>query len=697
MMERAEISRKTVWSIVLERCFLKPSKFVFVVFVIMVITMTTNQAMVAQIHAQSAPQRYVSIPVKVVFVGIDPATVDLNYIKWGGNLPTTTFGQVLEPPPGGNLTGVLYNVSYTFTFANSRFKSNLESYLQSIQEVKSEDNPWFYYYTVEPTGYVSTSNFYSLKAVTYDANKVENWIFNNQNELGGFPSNGWTLMLMNLPELPSYSFRDYREFLIKQRSAPPNGTAHYYSVRYQDLDLGYQLRYRDYMTGWGGVHRFWFNDLSAGPSFWTSSQDLPLQIALEDNHIDLHTPYGKTWLTQNLADFIFQGTWNIVTPFFEYTPSYSEKYTFDIHVFDNRTDQEKQAPNIRSTVDPDKIRNAFQDLLPYSKIQVSLKFEDLSKYPGLEDVIRSNYKYTDSFTFGVSGQPLQYGVVDARSVYKYFEDNLQNFEPNFHRDRYEFTVPVFAFAFSRDALFTFTYKWIITKPESQIKSLLGVALGDMALVSLSQQEFQRGNYVSPPQPNRGEAFTEVIIHESGHMLGLPHPHNFGPVGDFILSAMGYYTYDYAFGQSDKDALQRAHVDQIYLNVKSLLAKLSSQNPASGFSIGNQLNAVDQKYSQMDYASALSLVLQAEQAANKALASPFSAIVAPATYVIVGIIVGFVISWITLRHRTVTAGRLSHVTVSTGQVLARHAYCTNCGKPTRPSDVYCHYCGARLSQ
>jgi len=666
---------------------------VFVISAIMLLSMLPNQGLITQVHAQSAPQRYVSIPVKVVFVGIDPATVDLNYIKWGGNLPTTTFGEVLQPPPGGSLTGVVYNVSYTFTFASDQFKSNLESYMRSIQEMRSESNPWFYYYTLESNGYVSASNYYYLTSAVYDANKVESWIYNNQDQLGGFPSNGWTLMFMNLPELPSYDFKNYHDFLINQRSAPPNGTAHYYSVQYQDTDLGYQLRYRDYMTGWGGVHRFWFNDLSAGPSFWTQSEDVPLQIALKDNNFNPYTPYGKTWFTQYLSDFIFQATWNFVTPFFEYTPTYSQKYTFDIHVFDNRTDPEKQAVDIHSTVDPEKIKNSFQDLLPYSNVQVSLKFEDLSNYPGLEEVIRSNYKYTDSFTFGVTGQPLQYGIVDARPVYKYLGDNLQSFEPNFHRDGSEYTIPVFAFAFSNDTLFTFSYKWIIAKPDSQVDALLGVALGDMALVSMSQQEFQRGNYITPPQRNRGEAFTQVIIHESGHMLGLSHPHNFGPVGDFILTVMGYYTYDYIFGQSDKDMLRRAHVDQIYLNVESLLQKLSSENPVSALSIRNELNAVDERYSQMDYVAALSLVLQTQQAAQSALASPLLGVVAPALYIIVGIILGVVVAWIALRRRF-TKPRTRDMGLT--EAFQKPAYCTNCGKPTHPNDAYCHYCGAKLA-
>jgi hypothetical protein len=159
----------------------------FLTIVMMIFAMIPNQVLVASVTAQTQLQRQVSIPVKVVFVGIDPTTVDLNYIKWPGNLPTTTFGEVFEPPPAGNVTGVVYDVSYTFTFASNDFKTKLESYLQSIQQTKTEPNPWFYYYTLEPNGYVSSSNFYNLTAVTYDVNKVEDSLIRLQ-ELQRLPS-----------------------------------------------------------------------------------------------------------------------------------------------------------------------------------------------------------------------------------------------------------------------------------------------------------------------------------------------------------------------------------------------------------------------------------------------------------------------------------------------------------------------------
>jgi hypothetical protein len=594
--------------------------------------------------------RVVSIPIKVIFVGIDPATVDLDYSKWNVNIPATIYGQVLSPQP--YLTGVAYKIAYSYTFASDAFKSKLISYLQSIQVNKTGQNPWFYYYVQDQaTGYIS-QKYHSVNYVVYDANKVENWIYNNQQDLGGFPSNGWTLMWLNLTELPSYDFQNYKDFLNSQRYGTPNGTAHYFGVSYTDSDLGYRIRNRDFMSAWGGVHRFWFDDLSAGPCWISDPEDPPIQIAIKDNNYDLHSPYGKLWFSEYLADYVSQATLNLVTPALLYQPMYSQEYSFDIHIFDNRTTAEKDSVSIRSTIDANVVKQAFESLLPYSKIDVSVTFEDLAKYPSLQAMLHSSYKYENSFTYGVEfAQPQQYGVVDARPVYKYFQDNIKTFEPNYRRDSTQYTVPVYSFAFSNDTAMAFTYKWELTP-------IGGVALGDMAFVSFSQNEFARGDLITPPQPNKGLGFTHDVIHESGHMLGLPHPFDFGPVGNFILTPMSYFTWDYSFGQADKDSLRRAQVDNIYLEIQSTMNQLA-QRGLDVSQIFNQLKDADAKYNQMDYQGALAVVLQAQSAANNMLSSTSQGMIQTMTngtyYLIlaasVGLLAGFGLAWLLVRRHT----------------------------------------------
>jgi hypothetical protein len=601
--------------------------------------------------APASSSRVVSIPVKLVFVGIDPATVDLSYSKWNFNTPTTIYGQVLSPQP--YLTGVAYKIDYSYTFASNAYKAKLISYLQSIQVIKNRANPWFYYYTQDQSGYIS-KGFHSMNYVVYDANQVENWIYNNQKDLGGFPSNGWTLMLLNLTELPSYDFQDYRDFLNSLRYGSPNGTAHYFDVGYRDADLGYQWQnLGEFMSGWGGVHRVWFDDLSAGPCDVTYPEELPLQIALKDSNYDLHSSYGKQWFTEYLADYVSQATLNLITPALLYEPVYSQSYSFHVHVFDNRTSAEKGGVDIRSTVNPDMISKAFQDLLPYSKVDVSVTFEDLPKYPTLQAIVHSSYKYADSFTFGVDlGSPQRYGTVDVRPIYQYFQDNIKVFEPTYRRDRSEFMVPIFAFAFSNQTNMAFTYKWLI-------EPFGGVALGDSAFVANSQFDFLKGEQVSPREPNKGLGFTHDVIHEAGHMLGLPHPFDFGPVGNFILTPMSYDTWDYSFGQADKDALRRAHVDSIYLGVQSMMNQLA-QGGGDVSPIWNQLKDVDAKYSQMNFDAALESVLKADSIANTMLSRTSAGVIQQPVIVgtALGLVMGFVILWLLLNMKIRISNRKS---------------------------------------
>jgi hypothetical protein len=270
---------------------------------------------------------------------------------------------------------------------------------------------------------------------------------------------------------------------------------------------------------------------------------------------------------------------------------------------------------------------------------VTTTFEDLSKYPELQKVLKDNYKFSDSYTAGVDfGSPQQYGIIDARAVYKYLIENMQTFEPSYHRDRTEFTDPAFAFAFSNETVFAWNYKWLI-------EPFGGVALGDLALIGSSQHDFQRGASVTPTQPGAGIGFTYDVIHESGHNLGLTHPHDpAGPTGDFTLSPLSYFTFTYTWGQREKDALQRAHVDEIYLKLSTYRNSVSASSQAAD-QLGNELREIDAKYSQMDYAGALDLALKAESSlpSTTQLTSPSANLRDLVVYVAVGIVIGVVLA------------------------------------------------------
>jgi len=122
--------------------------------------------------------------------------------------------------------------------------------------------------------------------------------------------------------------------------------------------------------------------------------------------------------------------------------------------------------------------------------------------------------------------------------------------------------------------------------------------------------------------------------------------------------MSYYTWDYSFGQEDKDSLRRAQVDSIYLQVQSTMNQLA-QRGADVSLIFIQLMDADAKYNQMDYQSALGSVLQAESTANNMMSSSSQGMFqqmpnnVSTTYLILaaslGILVGVALAWLLVKR------------------------------------------------
>ncbi len=584
----------------------------------------TNAATIPSIWKSS------SIPVKVVLVGFDQNQIDIQSLlsAYGTNtesgggltLPSSITNEALD---SGNDTGVVFHPQYTFTLASAGFKQSLLNYLSSIKKEKNGIDPWFIKYAQDPQNpdYV-TQNRIAVNYVVYDANSVEDWLWNHGQDFGGYPSNGWTLILAYLPDLPSITWADLKAFEKSNGDTLPKSSPHYYGISSTDADLGYASRYRDFMDAWGGHHRMWFADLSAGPVLNSQWEDLPLQVELGNNNIDLSTSFGKTWLTENVGDYVAQAAYNFIAPGFVYYPQFSPKYQIDVFVFDDRNSTEKAAIPIQKTVNKDMIQAAFTDLVPYSSVAVNVNFPDVPS--DLRNLIQGSYKYTDTWIMGaVFATPERYGVVDLRPVYDYMTKNFATYEKNPRVQPGLITIPAFAFAFSSETYFTYSYKWFIGKTDGETGALLGIALPEAAFISLNQWSFTRGAQIDPPQPGKGEGMTQTIIHELGHEFGLSHPHNFGNIGDFITSPMGYFTNDYKFQLFDKDALWRAHVDELYIQSEVWLSKGPSGTLAT--QAQGKLAEVDAAYSSMNYAVAIVPAIAAYQLAAQAAGIPVTSI------------------------------------------------------------------------
>jgi hypothetical protein len=572
----------------------KPLRLLVVSALICLLAVTSSaavQVMGAQtgkVETSVTATRTVPLSIKIVFIGFNQSTMNTTYMLWKENIPFKRVNQVLTEPRD---TGVTFELTYDFVFANSHFEKQLTTFLKGIEVTKSILNPWF--------GVPVNSSF-------YDANKLEDWLYRNREIYGGFPSNGYTFFVANLTQLPSVTYDQLARPWLRK---PP--TPHYYSVEYFDLDLGYKVRNREFMTGWGGHYRFWFLDLSAGPSFNTPS-DAPIQAVVSGLEIDLQTAYGVNWLTEYLSDYIWESVWNLAVPQFVYQPKYAEKYSIVVTILDNRTKEERSRIPVSKTVNSTLIKRAYMNLVPYSDVEVKVNFRNCSDDQELLREMSRSYK--------PSTDPA-YSYVDLRPLYRYLQTRLSRYVANASRDEKEFTIPVFCFVFSKSYL-GYTYKWDVSAPPTGEETFWGLAQEDMVVCALTQvNELNRGTTVEPPQPNRGIGFTQLVIHEVGHMIGLMHPHQYGDVHDFVASAMSYFCHDYNFSQFDKDALHRMHTDSSIIQtlVKMTEArgiaatKITSLYTLSKFTeIEDLLTIADKEYLSMNYTGALASVLKARE-------------------------------------------------------------------------------------
>ena len=244
----------------------------------------------------------------------------------------------------------------------------------------------------------------------------------------------------------------------------------------------------------------------------------------------------------------------------------------------------------------------------------------------------------------------------------------------------EFDIPVFAFAFSDEFEFAFTYKESIAKEVDFDRTIWGVALYDLVLISHSTDDFKRGDSSDPTQPGKGFGFTNTVIHEVGHMLGLMHPFatTYDPTENFVASVMAYYPYENEFSIFDRDALARGQADMLLRETAQLLANTPFVliNQADLSDARSKANSAENAYSTMDYEGSIKDAVGALLAASRAntIAGGFlPAGVIGAVEVVGSFAVGVLVAYLLFRRK-----RRVELTAMPAQA-SRVGSCSTCGR------------------
>ncbi len=625
------------------------------------------------------PNRSVTLTIRIVFLGIQQADLNSTYLTSNVTLGGLKYQSILAGPLD---TGVIFNFKYQPVYASSSTVTKFANYLQSIGIPQNTTggvsnspalvNPYF----------SNSSTLSNAMNYFYDANKVQSWLASNVTLFGTNPVPGYTLFVADLHNygIPSLSYPEYRNYTRTCTGPCPTPVhAHYYNRTLSDVDLGLRLT-RHFMTGWGGSGRFYYLDLSAGPSYWTN--ELPIQVAAPLRGINTSSYYGKLWTSKFIDSYVFGAVNNLFAADQLYPVNYSQKYSFQLFVFDNRTDTEKTAgPNLTTTLNRAYVQSQLAALLPFANVTVSLKIADVNNYPNLARIMSNA---TTKVRDPASGRP----IVDGELLYNWLTTSGLGHVSQFinvTRTFAEIDIPAFIFALNGSYTFGFPIKENIASTSSRA-TFSGVALGDMVLIGLGESDLTLGsNSTLYGQSGRGIGFTHAVVHELGHMVGLNHPFIYDSTEDFTDTVMGYYSYSSTYSQFDKDTILRGVNDELLIFAQQTLASTSNTlfNSASISNAEQNMAQANQLYNVMNYSGAVLYSLaaaldaaSAQQLANNVFLSP--GLVFGLVGLAVGVGIGLLIGFLVFKRRT--------------SVGLQYNRCPTCQQPTRWDPVQMHwYC------
>jgi hypothetical protein len=578
--------------------------------------------------------RAASLTIKIVFLGITPSELNSTYLKSSVSVPPLKYQAILAGPLN---TGVIFNFNYQLTFADNSTTTKFAQYLRSIE--KPQDTPPR---PSSPSGLVNPyfTNSSTLSVAHnkfYDADKVESWLGSNMTLFGASPASGYTLFVADLHgyAIPSFNYTEYQNYIAICRPCTAHAVdAHYYNRTITDPDLGLKLT-RHFMTGWGGSGRFYYMDLSAGPSYWTN--ELPVQVASQLRGISTSTYYGKLWMSKFIGAYVNGAVNNLFAPDQLYPVNYSQNYNVKLFVIDNRTTTEQaQGPKLKTTINQTMIKDNLASLVPFATVTINVNYSNVTSYPGLAAIIANA---TTTLKDPLSGRR----IVDGDLVYNWFTTyglgHIANFI-NVTRTTSGIDIPGFLFAFKGNYTFGVPFKEDIGAP-SPYGTFGGEALGDMVLIGFSQTDFTLGNNSTYNQPGKGAGFTHAATHELGHMMGLNHPFIYDLTEDFTNTVMGYYAYSLNYSQFDRDSILRGVNDELLSFALQALSSIqNSLFNAGDISMANQnIAQAENLYNTMDYAGAVKYSLASAEDASAAQQLGNSAISPALVFSLIGVAIG----------------------------------------------------------
>lgn len=393
------------------------------------------------------------------------------------------------------------------------------------------------------TGYelnISTTpvSFSEILGYSYNADEMINWIAEN---LWDGDDSGYNLFLLNLEELD-------------------NMYPHWFEIKPVDIDSGI---YTDkFFSGTSGL--FGGKQVSA----W-GGVSIPIHFVDISSYVWYGEFVNNVWnnqyvddtLVHKVQDFNDRGTgiylgWlqRMVQPFFTYlfsnrisTQVIVDDYNIPIKVLVNRSSDLQEDWVISESKMEQVLNSSFQFL----DFNINSDWEMLDEYPNLQSIIK---KYT------------KYDTVKKINYIELSEGFLNWLEYDFLDDKVGTPLnnQIPSLIFFLDDL---DFRWY------------GTSISGLGGMGWQFQVMSRDRFYTDGVQSRG--FSQVLLHEIGHSLGLYHPFrdSLGEqknlwITDFTASIVGYYSSYPSFSIYDKDALARLYADNFIIQADYTLKAAS---------------------------------------------------------------------------------------------------------------------------
>jgi hypothetical protein len=505
-----------------------------------------------------------TVPINLVFIGYSDQQVNREALM--DQLPAT-YDPVVRVPRFYGLPGRDMGLHYRFAYRTINATQHFEDqFFHRLAALGTPGNLTYYQqlYNDQQHNVLDVTG----PVLYIDAPSVEAWLASNARSLGVDVADSYTIFFINWYNRPDFRFHVYT------KTDEP------------DPDTGFNfgaIRDSRKMIGWGGTtSRTWFYDLSAGPDWNTVNWEVDHPDLDGDGHVDYRMPPIWEYTAGGFRDpsqlgadlglvTRYVGIDMLFTPSPLYDPINTRPRLGGSKVVSVNMLEDDPASSGLSLINANKARAELSALEPYYRFDVNVQDHQPIE-TGAQHAFRIwTGLLSDNDCWNAYGTPFA-------ELFCYFDSHLSQY-PTPHNPR-DYVINNFAFN-TTDANMD---QWL---------GLLGFADDNWRDGTQSYNYVFDYNYTK----DLGYGFTSSTIHETGHHLGLSHPHDgydpetdvdFVPDGPFFFAwtgdesntVMSYMDLTTRFGVFNRDNMARWEVAGLLHDGDQLLGQLKTHKDAA---------------------------------------------------------------------------------------------------------------------